>query len=264
MYFEDFLEGLDPMQREFRRLMDEMKSHDHDFHRAKNAALRRSNNYQKTLASLSSDTSISYIAPPSSRDLSALRNDHLRSLTALSRKASSCGKARALLRRTITALDRTLVKYELDVEEERARERGAVAGSELAATPMDRRSRPPTGPLTLPPSPQKKKQINPIFTSHPVSALLYLPESSSTTDTLPLGTGTIEEEEDPEPTEGADGEPLYCYCRNISYGDMCTYEWFHYSCVGLSLQPKGVWFCSECLVKQRDARLLRNSSNIKS
>lgn len=30
-------------------------------------------------------------------------------------------------------------------------------------------------------------------------------------------------------------------CDNPS----CEKEWFHFHCVGLKKQPKGVWFCSE-------------------
>ncbi|KAL1919013.1 uncharacterized protein VTP21DRAFT_2394 [Calcarisporiella thermophila] len=49
-------------------------------------------------------------------------------------------------------------------------------------------------------------------------------------------------------------EPLYCYCNQVSFGDMvacdndqCEREWFHYGCVGLTEPPKGKWFCSiEC------------------
>ncbi|PWN87858.1 hypothetical protein FA10DRAFT_269142 [Acaromyces ingoldii] len=48
-------------------------------------------------------------------------------------------------------------------------------------------------------------------------------------------------------------EPRYCYCNQVSYGDMvacdhedCPREWFHYSCVGLSNPPKGKWYCLFC------------------
>jgi hypothetical protein len=48
-------------------------------------------------------------------------------------------------------------------------------------------------------------------------------------------------------------EPLYCFCRRVSYGNMvgcdnddCKYEWFHFDCVGLSEQPQGKWYCKEC------------------
>ena len=41
-------------------------------------------------------------------------------------------------------------------------------------------------------------------------------------------------------------EPRYCYCNNVSYGEMvacdadgCAREWFHLGCVGLKVAPKG-------------------------
>jgi len=52
---------------------------------------------------------------------------------------------------------------------------------------------------------------------------------------------------------------LYCFCRQVSYGNMiacdnkdCKYEWFHWSCVGLSAPPKGIWYCPDCR-KRMDA-----------
>ncbi|PCH38719.1 hypothetical protein WOLCODRAFT_97565 [Wolfiporia cocos MD-104 SS10] len=57
-------------------------------------------------------------------------------------------------------------------------------------------------------------------------------------------------------------EPVYCYCRQVSYGDMiacdreeCEIEWFHLGCVGLTSLPKKnvEWYCRECseIVKSR-------------
>lgn len=44
--------------------------------------------------------------------------------------------------------------------------------------------------------------------------------------------------------EDEDGEPRYCYCNEISFGEMvacdndaCPREWFHLSCVGLTKPP---------------------------
>lgn len=53
-----------------------------------------------------------------------------------------------------------------------------------------------------------------------------------------------------DPTEIAEevdeDEPTYCYCNNVSYGEMvgcdsdgCVREWFHLECVGLKVAPKG-------------------------
>ncbi len=48
-------------------------------------------------------------------------------------------------------------------------------------------------------------------------------------------------------------EPTYCLCDQVSYGemigcdnDLCPIEWFHFSCVSLSLKPKGKWYCPKC------------------
>lgn len=58
-------------------------------------------------------------------------------------------------------------------------------------------------------------------------------------------------EEEEEDEDGA--EPVYCYCEQVSYGEMvacdgaqCTREWFHLPCLGLSSPPKGNWYCDEC------------------
>ncbi|KAI7901011.1 uncharacterized protein BX663DRAFT_487983 [Cokeromyces recurvatus] len=48
-------------------------------------------------------------------------------------------------------------------------------------------------------------------------------------------------------------EPLYCYCNQVSYGEMvacdnmnCEIEWFHLACVNLKTVPKGKWYCDYC------------------
>eukprot|EP00736_Rhodelphis_marinus_P004794 Rmarinus@m.9711 len=53
-------------------------------------------------------------------------------------------------------------------------------------------------------------------------------------------------------------EPRYCYCNQVSYGEMvacdhadCPYEWFHFQCVGITETPKGKWLCPDCRAKVR-------------
>ncbi|KAI8329197.1 hypothetical protein BD560DRAFT_416876 [Blakeslea trispora] len=52
-------------------------------------------------------------------------------------------------------------------------------------------------------------------------------------------------------------EPTYCYCKQVSFGDMiacdgdnCEREWFHYACVGLVEPPAGKWFCEDCRAEE--------------
>lgn len=57
-------------------------------------------------------------------------------------------------------------------------------------------------------------------------------------------------------TEGVDpNEPKYCYCKQVSYGEMvgcdredCPRQWFHFQCVGLTEAPPpgDVWLCPTC------------------
>lgn len=56
-------------------------------------------------------------------------------------------------------------------------------------------------------------------------------------------TGSSMQGDDDEGDIDAD-EPTYCYCNNVSYGEMvacdadgCEKEWFHLACVGLKVAP---------------------------
>ncbi|GMG36823.1 unnamed protein product [[Candida] boidinii] len=71
-----------------------------------------------------------------------------------------------------------------------------------------------------------------------------------TEETLNDETQENEEQEDLNEEE----EERYCYCRGSSVGKMiacdnpeCKIEWFHYKCVGLKEDPKGHWFCPDCI-----------------
>ncbi|CAK7892295.1 transcriptional regulatory protein Pho23p [[Candida] anglica] len=56
-------------------------------------------------------------------------------------------------------------------------------------------------------------------------------------------------------------EPTYCYCNQVSFGEMvgcdgddCKREWFHLPCIGFKNPPKGKWYCDECLVKMKKTK----------
>ena len=64
------------------------------------------------------------------------------------------------------------------------------------------------------------------------------------------------DEDDGEDGEGDGDDRKYCTCQNVSYGNMvacdnddCPYEWFHWSCVGMTKEPSGKWYCEECTKK---------------
>jgi hypothetical protein len=56
-------------------------------------------------------------------------------------------------------------------------------------------------------------------------------------------------------------EPTYCYCNQVSFGEMvgcdgdeCKREWFHLPCIGFKNPPKGRWYCDDCLMKMKKSR----------
>lgn len=62
----------------------------------------------------------------------------------------------------------------------------------------------------------------------------------------------------PRPQAGQLLEPTYCYCNQVSFGEMvgcdgddCKREWFHLPCIGFKNPPKGKWYCDDCLVKMK-------------
>ncbi|KAH6633280.1 hypothetical protein C7974DRAFT_392448 [Boeremia exigua] len=82
----------------------------------------------------------------------------------------------------------------------------------------------------------------------PVPTARSNPPSSAASSIAPE-----QEYQDAETDDGED-EPRYCYCNEVSYGQMvacdndaCPREWFHLPCVQLEKAPVGrtKWFCSD-------------------
>lgn len=62
----------------------------------------------------------------------------------------------------------------------------------------------------------------------------------------------------PSHTTSNSNEPTYCYCNQVSFGEMvgcdgddCKREWFHLPCIGFKNPPKGKWYCDDCLMKMK-------------
>ncbi|KAJ5570108.1 uncharacterized protein N7459_009538 [Penicillium hispanicum] len=84
-------------------------------------------------------------------------------------------------------------------------------------------------------------------------------KATAPTRAVPSDEESLHEGDD----EDEEGEPRYCYCNEISFGEMvacdndaCPREWFHLSCVGLTKPPgKNVkWYCNECKENMRRSR----------
>ncbi|KAI5951510.1 YNG2 [Candida jiufengensis] len=78
------------------------------------------------------------------------------------------------------------------------------------------------------------------------------------TGSLAMDAGSM----DIQQGEDADNN-LYCFCQRVSFGEMigcdnddCKYEWFHWSCVGITSPPKDdeIWYCPDCRTKKKKRR----------
>jgi len=74
--------------------------------------------------------------------------------------------------------------------------------------------------------------------------------------------GTLKDDEDEGDNDNDnDDNRVYCYCQNVSYGEMigcdddsCRLEWFHLTCVGMERPPDGQWYCDECSQRRVNRR----------
>jgi hypothetical protein len=72
-------------------------------------------------------------------------------------------------------------------------------------------------------------------------------------------------EDEEEPVDP--NEPLYCYCNDVSYGEMvacdnnkCEKQWFHLQCVGLDKPPSSAkWYCNDCKPAMKESRRVRGN-----
>lgn len=80
--------------------------------------------------------------------------------------------------------------------------------------------------------------------------------NSSVAEVSRSNRGKKDEKEYTTYSASIETEPVYCYCQQVSYGEMvgcdgenCEKEWFHLPCTGLKELPKGEWFCDDCKAK---------------
>ncbi|PWY87563.1 hypothetical protein BO70DRAFT_394449 [Aspergillus heteromorphus CBS 117.55] len=144
------------------------------------------------------------------------------------------------------------------------REREDPEGSKPAPSIEPRET--PAPPISNPPPNPKgrsSKTSTPVLA--PFSEPAPAPKNGSVPAVPPPARAASEEDESLHEgdDEDEDGEPRYCYCNEISFGEMvacdndaCPREWFHLSCVGLNKPPgKNVkWYCNECKESMRRSR----------
>ncbi|GLA82181.1 hypothetical protein AtubIFM56815_006361 [Aspergillus tubingensis] len=141
-------------------------------------------------------------------------------------------------------------------------EPGEVPAPPVSNPPPKGRSSKTSTPV-LPTFSEPTQRVRPTRSTDPAPAKRSHKKNSS----VPVVQAPAVSEEEESLHEGddedEDGEPRYCYCNEISFGEMvacdndaCPREWFHLSCVGLTKPPgKNVkWYCNECKESMRRSR----------
>ena len=78
-------------------------------------------------------------------------------------------------------------------------------------------------------------------------------EAEGDNNTHPAAGASSEMEFVEENGDEGDDSSKWCFCQNVSHGNMvacdndaCKFEWFHWGCVGVTKEPVGKWFCPDC------------------
>ncbi|KAI8596081.1 hypothetical protein EDD21DRAFT_389387 [Dissophora ornata] len=145
----------------------------------------------------------------------AIEKEYCAAIRKVDQKIDHASKLYELINRQIVRLDEETQRLGIDLQDPVEVKK---ANLDVASASRDRKSQ--KGPISAPrSSPSGRKR----------------------------GSGAIAMDIDPN-------EPLYCFCQQVSFGDMvgcdndsCDKEWFHYGCVGLTEPPIGKWYCANCL-----------------
>ncbi|KAG1087086.1 hypothetical protein G6F42_020742 [Rhizopus arrhizus] len=207
--FEDYVESLQNLPSEIDQNMHELRSMDEEFQRI--VVANNSN---------ASSTSTSPTTPTPSMSLSSARSqlekDYALAVQKQDQKIDLTKRMYDLVTRHIERIDSQMAKSDISDMEWM----GGAARKNLTedtSWKFDRKRPSPHGAISV-------RKSRTLHSSRPNPAI-------EQNGTLP--------EIDIDPNE-----PKYCYCNQVSFGDMvacdgdnCEKEWFHYTCVGLAYPP---------------------------
>ncbi|KAI8371387.1 uncharacterized protein BYT42DRAFT_66025 [Radiomyces spectabilis] len=243
--FEDYVESLQNLPSEIDQNMHELRSMDEEFQRFREIYTKHRRSYAKLLRNPSSPPTPNVAQPPPTPTAHVnlvaarlqLEKDYKTAIQKQDQKIELAMRMYDLVSRHIERIDSQMAKNgiaELDWIASNNHRRGPWDESwRHDAAASRKRSISNGGPAGFRKRTHHSSRPNPAINGH--RALTEL-------------------EIDPN-------EPRYCYCNQVSFGDMvacdgenCEKEWFHYACVGLVEPPAGKWFCDECAAEEDNYR----------
>ncbi|KAI7897502.1 uncharacterized protein BX663DRAFT_528055 [Cokeromyces recurvatus] len=238
--FEDYVESLQNLPSEIDQNMHELRSMDEEFQRFKEIYSKHKRSYTRICKALNNQNSSSDSSSPTTLAQARLQleKDYKLAVQKQDQKISLTKRMYDLVNRHIERIDSQMAKTDIS-------DLDWLAGRKQANWTEDwkldhQRKRPsPHGILSARKRTLHSSRPNPMLEQNGI-----LPEL------------------DIDPNE-----PKYCYCNQVSYGDMvacdgesCEKEWFHYACVGLAEPPVGKWYCDDCAVEEGHKKKLKRLS----
>ncbi|KND04146.1 uncharacterized protein SPPG_01581 [Spizellomyces punctatus DAOM BR117] len=216
-YMDEYLLSLEYLPQDMCRNLMELRKKEIEYQDLSGRATAT----QSTLFQHQRYNQYSTPTPQELQYIERIRNYFIKATRAAEQKCAVANESLKLLEDHLRELDEGLLKIGIEVNDEE----------------IDAISVPENIPHTPPPHSRIRPSRKALRTPH-LRTPTPTPSSSSTS------------------SSDSESDPIYCLCRQGSYGDMvgcdnehCPFEWFHYECVGLTKPPVGMWFCPRCRVR---------------
>ncbi|ORX59443.1 hypothetical protein DM01DRAFT_1300745 [Hesseltinella vesiculosa] len=238
--FEDYVESLANLPSEIDQHMHELRSMDEHFQRYRDVYGKQKRKYLKLMRTTVNDenAAVSPSTPlprPSSPSRRQLETDFRAALQKQDQKIELAMRMYDLISRHIERIDNQMAKSQLVPKEWMHSPQDPVTShASPSSTSLRIHSSTHSNSSTSTLQSRRRPPLDPAWSREP-----------SRRKTLMNGQQSQ--------SRKRVHEPRYCYCNQVSFGDMvacdganCEKEWFHYSCVGLNEPPQGKWFCEDC------------------
>ncbi|XP_059615817.1 inhibitor of growth protein 4 isoform X3 [Phlebotomus argentipes] len=246
LYLEHYLDGLEHLPNELQRNFNLMRDLDY---RAQNIMQTIDEKSQEVLQSISTDTS-----------KESTRRETVKQIQELFNKAKEFGDDKVqlaiqtyeLVDKHIRRLDSDLARFEGEIQDKNSINRGKY--EDVSKKKRKGNDTKALGKKKRPQSSEDEAKWNNTNASPHVGKHKKQKKNADIEERI----ADLDGHATPHPSDVLDmpvdpNEPTYCLCHQVSYGEMigcdnpdCPIEWFHFACVGLTIKPKGKWFCPKC------------------
>ncbi|XP_058800193.1 inhibitor of growth protein 3-like [Phymastichus coffea] len=249
LYLDDFIEAIENFPEELRDMLTTIRELDLGVQNAMDEQSKRSDVFFQNARKMKTEKRITVFT--------SIMLDFKKILEDAGEKVNVAERLRHLLLRRLEQLDREIGKFKVDLEADSPGITAVIEKRALMDSAVESEAR--TCKEKRIKSKKKDKKRAARLSGAPITDLGFTQEQQLPLDfaSLQVDNGILLSSNVPidadvnfvyDPTR-------YCICNQVSYGnmiacdnDLCSYEWFHYACVNLTIAPEGKWYCPKCKV----------------